>query len=62
MSTVHEAITARHCGLQLLAISCITNLAAGILDKPITGDEVVQAAKLWGGNFIRLLREIISKL
>jgi purine-nucleoside phosphorylase len=62
MSTVHEAITARHCGLRLLAISCITNLAAGILDQPITGDEVIQAAKLGSGNFIRLLGEIISRM
>jgi purine-nucleoside phosphorylase len=60
MSTVHEAITARHCGLRLLAISCITNLAAGILDQPITEDEVIRAAKLGSGNFARLLREIIS--
>jgi purine nucleoside phosphorylase len=34
--------------------------AAGILDQPITEDEVIQAAKLGGGNFARLLREIIS--
>ncbi|GHV44018.1 purine nucleoside phosphorylase [Spirochaetia bacterium] len=62
MSTVPEAIVARQSGLDLLAISCVTNLAAGILDQPISGEEVIEAANKAGGKFIRLLTEIIGKI
>lgn len=62
MSTVPEAIVARHCGLKLLGISCITNMAAGILDKPISSGEVTEVAGLAAQKFIRLLTEIISRI
>jgi purine-nucleoside phosphorylase len=44
MSTVPEVIAARQCGLRVLAISCITNMAAGVLKKPLTHDEVLASA------------------
>jgi purine-nucleoside phosphorylase len=62
MSTVPEAIVARHCGMKILALSCITNLAAGILDQPISADEVLVAANAAGERFARLLTEIVEHL
>jgi purine-nucleoside phosphorylase len=62
MSTVPEAIVARHCGMKILALSCITNLAAGILDKSITSEEVTEAAGKAGGKFGRLLEEILRRI
>jgi purine-nucleoside phosphorylase len=62
MSTVPEAIVARHCGMDILALSCITNLAAGILDQPISSEEVTEAAGKAGGRFGRLLEEILRRL
>jgi purine-nucleoside phosphorylase len=62
MSTVPEAIIASHSGLKLLALSCITNLAAGILDVPLTGEEVIEAANMAGAKFTGLLSEIIARI
>jgi purine-nucleoside phosphorylase len=62
MSTVHEAIVARHSGLKILGISCITNLAAGILDQPVSSEEVMTAAAKAGKKFSALLTEIIQKM
>lgn len=45
MSSVPEAIVARHSGMEVVGISCITNMASGILDKPLSGDEVIEAGK-----------------
>jgi purine-nucleoside phosphorylase len=62
MSTVPEALVARHCGMKILALSCITNLAAGILDQPITSEEVTEAAGKAGEKFGRLLEEILRRI
>jgi purine-nucleoside phosphorylase len=62
MSTVPEAIAARHSGMKLLGISCITNLAAGISDQPLSAEEVITAADMAGEQFARLLTEIIRRL
>jgi purine-nucleoside phosphorylase len=62
MSTVPEAIAARHMGLEVLGISCITNMAAGILPGPVLHDEVMETARRVRGSFIALLEGIIERL
>ena len=62
MSTVTEALTAAHCGLPVLAISVITNMAAGVLDQPVTGEEVDETGKLVSGRFSRYLERIIGEM
>lgn len=62
MSTVPEVITAAQCGLQVLGISCITNLAAGMTDGEIDDGEVTQAADMAYGRFSTLLTKIVEGL
>jgi purine-nucleoside phosphorylase len=61
MSTVPEVITARHAGMQVLGISCITNMASGILNKPLDHEEVMETAKKAEKNFTKLVQGIITK-
>jgi purine-nucleoside phosphorylase len=62
MSTVPEVITARHMGMQVLAISCVTNMAAGILDQPISHDEVLETGERVKGDFVALLRAVLPEI
>jgi len=62
MSTVPEAIAARHQGMRVLGISCITNLAAGITDEEIDHAEVMETGKRVAKIFQELLRRIIRRL
>lgn len=62
MSTVPEAIVARHMGLEVLGISCITNMAAGVLPQPLVHDEVLETARRVRGSFVSLLEGIIERL
>ena len=62
MSTAPEAIVARHMGIDVLGISCITNPAAGVLPTPLHHDEVMEVARRVGAQFIRLLEEIVARL
>jgi purine-nucleoside phosphorylase len=62
MSTVPEAIVARHMGIEVLGISCITNAAAGVLPKPLNHEEVMEVAREVRGRFATLLEGIIGRL
>ena len=62
MSTVPEAIVARHMGVEVLGISCITNAAAGVLPQPLNHDEVMEVARQVRGSFAALLEGIIGRL
>ena len=62
MSTVPEALVARHMGLEVLGISCITNPAAGVLPEPLRHDEVMEVARRVKGEFSSLLEGIIERL
>jgi purine-nucleoside phosphorylase len=62
MSTVAEVITARHMGMRVLAISCVTNMAAGILDQPIRHDEVLETGRRVRGEFTVLLEAVIPQM
>lgn len=62
MSTVPEAIVARHMGMKVLGISCITNMAAGISEEPINHDEVIETGQRVRSTFTKLLRRLIARL
>ena len=62
MSTVPEAIVARHMGLEVLGISCITNMAAGISDEPINHEEVMATGDRVRETFADLLRRVIGAI
>ena len=62
MSTVPEAIVARHMGLEVLGISCITNMAAGISDEPINHEEVMATGARVRETFTELLRRVIGAI
>lgn len=62
MSTVPEAIVARHMGLEVLGISCITNMAAGISDEPINHEEVMATGDRVRATFTELLQRVISAI
>ena len=62
MSTVPEALVARHMGMEVLGISCITNPAAGVLPEPLHHDEVMAVARRVRGEFSRLLEGIVERL
>lgn len=60
MSTVPEVIAANHGGMKVLAISCITNLGTGILDQPLSVEEVIETASKAGAKFRSLLENILD--
>ena len=62
MSTVPEVIAAAHCGLPVLAMSLITNMAAGIKEETLSGDDVVQTAQQKGEVFEQLMISIVSAM
>jgi purine-nucleoside phosphorylase len=62
MSTVPEAIVARHMGLEVLGISCISNMAAGILPRPLTEEEVIETTARVRDRFVGLLEGVLARL
>jgi purine nucleotide phosphorylase/purine nucleoside phosphorylase I, inosine and guanosine-specific len=62
MSTVPEVIAARHLGLRVLGISCVTNMAAGILPEPLSHEDVVRVSAEVGPKFSALIKAILAKL
>jgi xanthosine phosphorylase len=61
MSTVHETMVARHCGLRVAAISAITNLAEGMSDQPLSHEQTLRDAELAAGDLTRLLLSFIER-
>src|SRR6185369_2663085 len=62
MSTVHEVIVARHMGIEVLGLSVVTNMAAGVLDEPINHEEVMDTGKRIAAQFTNLLAALIPQI
>ena len=62
MSTISEVIAARHMGIKVLAISCVTNMAAGILDQIITHEEVLETGARVRGQFQALIKAVLPRI
>ena len=62
MSTVPEAVVAHHAGIKICGISCITNMGSGILDEPLSNEDVVRTANLVKGEFKEIVKELIAKI
>lgn len=62
MSTVPEAVVARHCGIKCIGITCITNMAAGVLNEVLTHEDVKETAKKVESNFKEVIKELVSKI
>ncbi len=62
MSTVHEVIVARHMGLEVLGLSLVTNMAAGVMDQPINHEEVMETGKRAEAQFTSLVKALIPQV
>ncbi|WP_214480125.1 purine-nucleoside phosphorylase [Bacillus sp. SM2101] len=62
MSTVPEVIVARHSGMDVIGISCISNMASGILDQPLTHDEVIETTEMVKANFLAFVKTIVKEM
>ena len=60
MSTVPEVIVANHCGIKTVGISCLTNMAAGILEQPLNHEEVIETSNKVKNDFITLMNKVIE--
>jgi len=62
MSTVPEVVAANHCGMETAGISCITNMAAGILDQPLNHKEVMETADRVKDNFSKIIKSVVENI
>lgn len=62
MSTAPEVIVASHCGMDVVGISCITNMAAGILDQPLDHEEVIETTQKVKAEFLSLVKTVVNKI
>jgi purine-nucleoside phosphorylase len=62
MSTVPEVIVANHAGMEVLGISCISNMAAGVTDQPLSHEEVIETTEKVRTDFLRFVKQIISDM
>jgi purine-nucleoside phosphorylase len=62
MSTVLETIAANHMGMKVLAISCVTNMAAGILPQKISHEEVLETGMMVRETLVRFLKNLLPRL
>ena len=62
MSTVPEAIVAVHSSMKVLGISCLTNMACGILDQPLNHEEVIEVASMVRAKFVNLVKGILEEM
>ena len=62
MSTVPETIVAAHCGMQVLGFTLCTNMAAGVLDRPLSGEEVLEAAEAARPRFTSLVKACLERV
>jgi len=62
MSTVPEAIVARHAGIEVLAVALVANAAAGVSGAPVTHDEVLEAGRKAGPKLARLIRRVVARI
>src|SRR5581483_4873826 len=62
MSTVAEAIAANHAGMEVLGISCVTNMAAGLSGEKLNHEEVLEIGRRVSGTFLKLLAALLPKM
>ena len=62
MSTVPEAVVAKHCGIKCIGITCITNMAAGVKNEILTHEDVKETAKKVENNFKMVIQKLVSKI
>lgn len=62
MSTVPEVVVSNHCGIKTVGISCITNMAAGILNQPLNHREVMETAEKVKENFSKLIKSVVESI
>ena len=62
MSTVPEAVVAIHSGLKVLGISCLTNMACGILDEPLSHEDVIKVAAKSSSAFVHLIKSVLKEI